>query len=128
MLDVLCVGVVGLFYFSTLVTITITRKEVVINFLMFKHNIFLLLVFVFFFFCNVLYYTVSFCFLYSFPATSATVWPKLRLSVSILVNTTSEQSIRDPAAVGPSSTRRHRTRTTDRPGRSGVVLRPGRCA
>lgn len=39
----------GLFYISTLVTITITRKEFVINFLMFKHNIFLLLVFVFFF-------------------------------------------------------------------------------
>lgn len=39
----------SLFYISTLVTITITRKEFVINFLMFKHNIFLLLVFVSFF-------------------------------------------------------------------------------
>lgn len=38
-----------LFHISTFVTITITRKEFVINFLMFKHNIFLLLVFVFFF-------------------------------------------------------------------------------
>lgn len=67
MLDVvfLCVGVVFLFYISTFVTITITRKEFVINFLMFKHNIFLLLVFVSFFFRNVLYYTVFFfCFIF----------------------------------------------------------------
>lgn len=59
----------GLFYISTLVTITITRKEFVINFLMFKHNIFLLLVFVFFFAtsCIILFswffkYCCSFCF------------------------------------------------------------------
>lgn len=61
MLDVLCVGVVCLFYISTLVTITITRKEFVINFLMLKTQYILLFVVVFFF-RNVLYYTVFYYF------------------------------------------------------------------
>lgn len=69
----------GLFYISTLVTITITRKEFVINFLMFKHNIFLLLVF-----DSVSQRPVLYCFLvffkyccFCFNATSAIVLPKV---------------------------------------------------
>lgn len=112
MLDVLrrC----GLFYISTLVTITITRKEVVINFLMFKHNIFQLLVFLSFI-RNVLYYTVV-------VVVSVMLLAKCGLNCFYtLVNTTSEQSIRGPEVVEPSWIRRHHRRTTDRPGRSGAA-------
>lgn len=114
----------GLFYISTLVTITITRKEFVINFLMFKHNIFLLLVF-----DSVSQRPVLYCFLVFF-FLNIVVFVLMLLarlcclklvSFTILVNTTSEQSIRGPAVVEPSSNRRHRRRTTGRPGQSGAA-------